>query len=363
MLAHELRNPLAPISNAVHVLRLKRGDPKAMEKVGTVLERQVGQMARLVDDLLDMSRITRGRIELRREPIDLAPVIHQAVEAAQTLCRSLGHELEVTLPREPFPLHADPARLAQVVGNLLNNACKFTDRGGRIRLVVEREGDQAVIRVRDTGIGITPEQQSRIFDMFTQLDASLERSRDGLGIGLTLVKTLVEQHGGTVSVASAGLGRGTEFTVRLPLAVQPAAVPVRPAPEIVATGRRRIVIVDDNQDSAESLALLLEHEGHETHTAHDGVAGVALVERLRPDVVLLDIGLPLLNGYEACRRIRQHSWGKDIVIAALTGWGQEEDRNRSKQAGFTIHLVKPVDVSALAKILASPPGSSAGIAR
>ena len=364
MLAHELRNPLAPISNAVQVLRLGEGDRGAVEKVGALLERQVGQMARLVDDLLDMSRITRGRIELRKERTDLARVIHQAVEAAQIWCSTMNHNLTVTQPEEPLTLNADPARLAQVIGNLLNNACKFTDRGGQIHLIAERDGDQAVIRVRDNGIGVTPEQHSAIFDMFTQLDTSLERSRDGLGIGLTLVKTLVEQHGGTVSVSSEGAGRGSEFVVRLPLLVEPVPEETQWTPALTeAVGKRRILIVDDSPDSAQSLAMLLELRGQEAHTAGDGIEALALTEQLRPDVVLLDIGLPRLNGYEVCRRIREQPWGREIVIAALTGWGQEEDLHRSKEAGFTTHLVKPVDLPALMKLLASLPGSEAGIGR
>ena len=354
MLAHELRNPLAPISNAVQVLRMGDGDSEAVKKVGGLLERQVGQRARLVDDLLDMSRITRGRIELRKQRTDLATVIHQAVEAAQTWCREMNHDLIVTRPAEPLTLDADPARLVQVIGNLLNNACKFTDRGGQIQLIAERDGDQAVIRVRDNGIGITPEQHSCIFEMFTQVDTSLERSRDGLGIGLTLAKTLVEQHGGTVSVSSEGLGRGSEFVVRLPLLVEALPEETQWAPlETEAIGKRRILIVDDNADSAQSLAMLLELSGQETWTAGDGLEGLSLAEQVRPDVVLLDIGLPRLNGYEVCRRIRQQPWGRDVVIAALTGWGQEEDRHRSKEAGFTTHLVKPVDLPALMKLLAS----------
>ena len=354
MLAHELRNPLAPISNAVQVLRMGDGEPDAVKKVGGLLERQVRQMARLVDDLLDMSRITRGRIELRKQRTDLMPVIHQAVEAAQTWCSEMNHNLTVTQPDEPLILHADPARLAQVLGNLINNACKFTDRGGRIQLIAERDGNEAVIRVQDNGIGITSEQHSRIFDMFAQVDTSLERSRDGLGIGLTLVRTVVEQHGGTVSVSSEGLGRGSEFIVRLPLMTEPLSdeVPWAP-PETEAIGKRRVLIVDDNADSAQSLAMLLELSGHETHTAGDGLEGLTLAEQARPDVVLLDIGLPRLNGYEVCRRIREQTWGRDIVIAALTGWGQEEDRQRSREAGFTAHLVKPVELSALMKLLAA----------
>jgi PAS domain S-box-containing protein len=356
MLAHELRNPLAPISNAAQALRLASSDAAAVQTAAEMLERQVGQMSRLVDDLLDMSRITRGRIELRKERIELAPIIQQAVEAVRALYKTMNHELTVSLPPQPMFLEADPARLAQVVGNLLNNACKFTDKGGRVWLTIDRDVDRAVIRVRDTGIGITAEQLPRLFDMFVQVDTSLERSRDGLGIGLTLVKTLVEMHGGTVEAHSDGPGRGSEFTVRLPLLIAVAApTPQKAADRPTQARRRRVLIVDDNEDGAESLAMLLELDGHETHQAHDGIGAIEAAERLRPDVVLLDIGLPRLNGYEVCRRLRQTRWGKTLTIVALTGWGQEDDRDRSTEAGFDSHLVKPVDHGELLKLIASAP--------
>jgi PAS domain S-box-containing protein len=359
MLAHELRNPLAPISNAARALRLGAGDRDAVRSASEMLERQVGLMSRLVDDLLDMSRITRGKIELRRERIELATVVHQAVEAARALYRSLNHELVVTLPPHPVYLDADPARLAQAIGNLLSNAAKFTDKGGRIRLTVAHEDGQAVMRVEDNGIGIAAEHLERIFEMFAQLDTSLERSRDGLGIGLTLVKTLVEMHGGSIEVHSEGVGRGSRFVVRLPVmtgAVE--AVPVPPAAAPAPAVARRVLIVDDNEDGAESLAMMLQLGGHETHTAHDGLDAVAAAERLRPHAVLLDIGLPGLNGYEVCRRIRENPWGKDLVLVAVTGWGQEADRARSRDAGFDAHIVKPVDPEALMKLLSDLPTST-----
>ncbi len=364
MLAHELRTPLAPISNAARALRVGGRDKEAVHAASEMLERQVGQMARLVDDLLDMSRITRGRIELRKERIELAPIVNQAVEAVRPLYRSMNHELTITVPPHPVHLEADPARLAQVVGNLLNNACKFTDKGGHVRLTVEQEGAQAVVRVRDDGIGIAPEQLPRLFEMFAQVDTSLERSRDGLGIGLTLVKTLVEMHGGTVGVQSDGLGRGSEFAVRLPIVVE-TPKPLAPVTvsESTPAVSRRILIVDDSEDGAESLALLLQFAGHETHKAHDGVEALEAAERFRPDVVLLDIGLPRLNGYEVCRRIRQEPWGKDMVLVALTGWGQEEDRHRSRDAGFNTHMVKPVDHDLLRKVLASLPAGAEAISQ
>jgi PAS domain S-box-containing protein len=356
MLAHELRNPLAPISNAARALRLGGGDGEGLRSASEMLERQVGQMTRLVDDLLDMSRITRGKIELRKERVELAPIIAQATEAVRVQYRSMNHELTITVPPTPVSLNADPARLAQVVGNLLNNAGKFTDRGGHIWLTVEREGDHAVIRVRDNGIGIAKQDLPGLFEMFAQVDTSLERSRDGLGIGLTLVKTLVEMHGGSVQAYSEGLGRGTEFVVRLPIlmeALEPA--PERPLSAATSVVARRILIVDDSEDGAESLAMLLQFFGHETFKAHDGVEAIEAAERQRPDVVLLDIGLPRLNGYEVCARIRKEPWGKDLVLVALTGWGQEEDRHRSKEAGFDAHMVKPVDYDALLKLIGSLP--------
>jgi PAS domain S-box-containing protein len=356
MLAHELRNPLAPIGNAVRVLRLAGGDKEAVHAASEMLERQVGQMTRLVDDLIDVSRITRGKIELRKERVELAPVVSQAVEANRALYTSLNHELTVAVPPQPIYLNADSARLAQVVGNLLNNACKFTEAGGHISLTVDLQGKHAVIRVRDSGIGIDAEQLPRLFDMFTQVDTSLERSRDGLGIGLTLVKTLVEMHDGTVEVLSAGLGRGSEFVVRLPIAAEASlprssAILSKPA----ATLGRRILIVDDNKDGARSLAMLLKLAGHETDIAHDGLKALEAAERLRPDAVLLDIGLPKLNGYEVCRRIREQPWGKDLVLIAVSGWGQEEDRDKSRDAGFNDHIVKPVDHDTLMKLIADLP--------
>jgi PAS domain S-box-containing protein len=358
MLAHELRNPLAPISNTVQALHLGGGDAETLRSASAMLQRQVGQMSRLVDDLLDMSRITRGKIELRKGRVELAPIIQQAVEAARAQYRSLDHELTITLPPRPVHLDADPARLAQVVGNLLSNAAKFTDRGGHVWLTVEEDGAQAVIRVRDNGIGIAAEHHPRLFEMFAQVDTSLERSRDGLGIGLTLVKTLVELHGGTVDVHSDGPGRGCEFTVRLPVPIDTARVVPPPAVvHPVRAASRRVLIVDDSEDGAESLAMLLEFGGHTTYQAHDGVAALEAANRLRPDAVLLDIGLPGLNGYEVCRRIRNEPWGKQMMLVALTGWGQDEDRHRSREAGFDAHMVKPVDFDVLLKLLASRPST------
>ena len=388
MLAHELRNPLAPIVNSLAVMRSARQlessrpptPPTSCQDPGEsrlaladpvdtamdVLNRQVGQMVRLVDDLLDAGRISRGKLVLRKERVELSSVVHHAVEAARPLCESLDQELTVTLPRVPVYLNADPTRLAQIVGNLLNNASKFSHRGGRIWLTVEpaaaRGADEAsrklppsvVIRVRDTGIGIAADQQARIFEMFTQVDSGLQRSVTGLGIGLTLVKTLTEMHRGTVDISSAGIGQGSEFIVRLPVLVDAAALTSRaitPGATVTTTGLR-ILIVDDNRDAAEMLAIYLRQGGHDTHTAHDGVDAIDATTRLQPDLVLLDIGLPRLNGYEVARRIReQHKHGCGPALVALSGWGQDEDRRRSEEAGLDGHLVKPVDVIALRKLL------------
>jgi PAS domain S-box-containing protein len=353
MLAHELRNPLAPIRNALQILRLTGGNGQADAPTFDMMERQLGQMVRLIDDLLDVSRISRGKIELKRQRVELASVVHHAVEAARPLCEGLGHELTVALPLRPIYLTADPARLAQVVGNLLNNACKFTERGGRIDLTVAREGEHAVIRVRDTGIGIAPNDLPRIFEMFAQVDATRERSQGGLGLGLTLVKNLVEMHGGTVEARSGGVGQGAEFIVRLPVLAEPLPLsPPGPADVGWAAAPRRILVVDDNRDAADSLAMLLRLARHDVHTANDGLEAVALAASVRPDVILLDLGLPKLSGYEAARRIREQCAGSGPVLVALTGWGQEEDRRRSKEAGFNAHLVKPVDHAALTKLLA-----------
>jgi two-component system, chemotaxis family, CheB/CheR fusion protein len=354
MLAHELRNPLAPISHALQILRLTPGKGEVVESAAELMQRQVGQMIRLVDDLLDVNRLDRGKIELRKGRIELASAVNHAVEANRAMYESRKHELTVTLPPEPIYMNADPIRLAQIVGNLLNNACKFTENGGRISLAVQREGKKAVIRVTDSGIGIAADQLPCIFDMFTQIDTSLERSVSGLGIGLTLVKSLVEMHGGTVEAHSAGVGAGSEFVVRLPIIVEiPQAAPMRsPAGKPAAATGRRILVVDDNRDSAASLAMLLSLAGNQIQTACDGLEAVAAAETFKPDVVLMDIGLPNLNGYEACRRIREQPWGKNMIMMALTGWGQEEDKQKSKIAGFDGHLVKPAELASIMKLLA-----------
>ncbi len=351
MLAHELRNPLAPISNALQIMRMtsENGATAATE----MMERQVGQLVRLVDDLLDVSRITQGKIELRRERIELASVVHHAVEAARPSCEKGGVELTVEMAAEPIYLDGDQIRLAQVIGNLLNNSCKFTDKGGDICLTVRREDEHALIRVRDTGIGIAPDQIKHIFELFVQADTSLERSISGLGIGLTLVKNLVEMHDGTIAAHSEGLGFGSEFTIHLPVLDEMEVVSSVPDMTIneKAGESRRILVVDDNMDSAESLSMLLKMTGNEVRMAHDGREAVDTAADFLPQVILLDIGLPVLNGYEAAREIRRQPWGEKMILIALTGWGQDEDRQRSKDAGFDSHMVKPVDHAALMKRL------------
>jgi PAS domain S-box-containing protein len=355
MLAHELRNPLAPMRNAMEILRRTGGHGQESATAMEMMRRQVGQMVRLIDDLLDVSRISQGKIELRRASVPLAMIVEHAVEAARPPCDEMEQTLSLEMTDEPMYVDGDSARLVQVLGNLLSNACKFTARGGMIRLVVGREDDHAVLRVVDNGIGIAADHLDRIFELFAQVDASLERSHGGLGIGLTLVKSLVELHSGRIEVESAGVGHGSTFTVRLPLVAPPAAV-TEPAATASATAApaatRRILVVDDNADSADSLALLLRLSGHEVATAFDGGAAVSMAASFAPDVILLDLGLPVLNGYEAAERIRSAQGARRPLLIALTGWGQEDDRRRSREAGFDCHLVKPVDPLELIGLLA-----------
>ena len=355
-LAHELRNPLAPIRNAVQILKAK-GPPDPELKWGReVIDRQVQVMARLLEDLLDVSRISRNRLELRKERVELVTVVEAALETSRPVIEAGGHALTVTLPPEPIHLEADPLRLAQVLANLLNNAAKYTEEGGRIRLSAERQGSDVIVSVKDNGIGIIAEMLPRIFDIFAQSPRALLRSPGGLGIGLSLVKGLVELHGGNIEARSGGANRGSEFVVRLPVGVAtplPAAAPPKEDGEPKPATKCRILIVDDNPDSADSLAMLLQIKGYEVGTAYDGEQAVEAAGTLRPDVVLLDIGMPKLNGYDACWRIRQQPWGQGMFLIALTGWGQEEDRRRTEEAGFNQHMVKPVDPAALMKLLAS----------
>jgi PAS domain S-box-containing protein len=353
-LAHELRNPLAPISSGLHILRTSGNNPQMAQTARGIMERQVQQMVRLVDDLLDVARITTGKVELRCEVIDLADPIRDAVETSRPLIDSHGQTLSVSLPSGAVYVNADRTRLAQVFANLLNNSAKFSDRGRPIAIALAAEDGDAVVRVRDEGAGITAAFLPKIFDMFGQADLGSGRIKGaGLGIGLSLVKRIAEMHGGSVQAFSAGPGRGSEFIVRLP-AVQARSAPGRLVnADAASPAKRRILVVDDNMDAAESLSALLKINGHETRMAHDGLQAVEQAATFKPDVVFLDIGMPELDGHETARRIRQQPWGKDMVLVALTGWGQTEDRRRTKEAGFDHHLVKPADPTVVAKLLSS----------
>jgi PAS domain S-box-containing protein len=361
-LAHELRNPLAPIRNAVQILMMKTPVDADLAWCREVIDRQARHMARLLDDLLDVSRITHNKIELRRERIDLSAVVQNAVETTRPMIDERHQQLKVRLPEAPLPIEADPIRLSQVFSNLLNNASKYSEDGGHVGLSCERRGADVVVSVRDDGMGITSEMLPRIFDLFSQAERGLPRAQGGLGIGLSLARGLVELHGGTLEAKSSGIDRGSEFVVCLPMVGESTRGASRADTDADTdqrrprTVRRRVLIVDDLKDSADSLAILLSMMGHETHTAYDGEEGVAAAERLRPDAVLLDIGMPKLNGYEACEKIRARPWGKKTLLIAVTGWGQEDDRRRTERAGFDRHLVKPVDPDEVAKILEKEAG-------
>lgn len=351
-LAHELRNPLAPIRNGLSVLRM---DPNAdIHVLIEMMERQLKQMVHLVDDLLDVSRVTTGKINLKREELDLREIIQSAIETCRPLTESLGHQLEIVLPASPLPLTADWTRISQVLTNLLNNAAKYTPAGGQITLKAERSGDEAIVRISDSGIGIPPEMLGRVFDMFTQVGSTLDRSQGGLGIGLTLVRRLVEMHRGSVEAESPGLGQGSTFIVRLPISRKKRATGETDGDagwESSIVKRRRILVVDDNRDAATTTAMMLKICGAEPKTAHDGLEAVEVAATFQPDVILMDIGMPALNGYQAARRIREQPWSEKTKIIALTGWGQESDRVQSKEAGCDGHLVKPIEIAQLVKIL------------
>ena len=352
-LAHELRNPLAPIRNSLHLLRVA-GARASAERVHEMLERQVNHMVRLVDDLMEVSRISRGKIDLRREPLDLAAVLRTAVETSKPLIERGRHELRLMLPDEPLPVDGDAVRLAQVFANLLNNAAKYTDDGGRIELAARRDGDSALVTVRDSGIGIAPEQLPRLFEMFSQIDRGAARAQGGLGIGLSLVQRLVQMHGGSVQAASDGLGHGSKFMVRLPLALAGTAAAGGPQPAAAAPLQaRRMMVVDDNRDAADSLGMLLGFLGGEVRVEHDGASALAAIDGWQPSVVLLDLGMPGMDGFEVARRIRGKSQHRALTLVALTGWGQEEDRRRTRAGGFDHHLIKPVDINVLQALLAS----------
>ena len=351
MLAHELRNPLSAINHAVRVTTVSRLSEQidwCMDLVG----RQVKHLGRLIDDLLDVSRITRGRIHLRTECIDPCWVLNLAVEAVRPLVEQRKHHLSVSC-RPSHPVEADPTRLEQILVNLLTNAAKYTESGGHIWVTAGQEGSAFVIKVRDDGVGVPPGKLPQMFELFAQGDRSLARSEGGLGIGLTLARTLTEMHGGSLTASSEGVGRGSEFVVRLPAAAGPAKmVPKTEAPPPVAKKPARVLVVDDNADTARGMALLLKFYGHDVQTANDGRAAINLAQVYRPDIVLLDIGLPGMDGYQVAARLRQEEALKGSVIIAVSGYGQEEDRRRSREAGFDHHMVKPVDHNALLRLLA-----------
>lgn len=352
-LAHELRNPLAPISNAVHYLGMDGLKITDVKTARDIISRQVTTMVRLTDDLLDVSRISRNMLDIRKEHVDLATVLESALESSRPLIEMSGLELTVSLPTDAVMLDADPIRLAQVFLNLLNNSAKYTKKGGRIWLSAERQGSDAVIRVRDNGVGIPADMLTSVFDLFTQVGDPMERSQGGLGIGLTLVRRLVEMHDGNIEARSNGPDQGSEFVVRLPMFVPPPQEPqpTSDEPKSRALSGCRILVVDDNKDSADSLGMLLQLSGNTIFTAYDGLEALDAAATFLPDVILLDIGLPKLNGYEVARRIREQPWGREMMLIALTGWGQDEDRRLSGEAGFDFHLVKPVDLAALEKLV------------
>jgi CheY-like chemotaxis protein len=354
-LAHELRNPLAPIRNALHILGSASIDGEGMRWAREVIERQVTQLVRLVDDLLDVARAACGQLELRRETVAIDQVVHDAVEAGRPLLERGGHELHLALPAPTLMVHGDPARLAEIVINLLNNAAKYTPGGGQVWIAAEREGSHVLVKVRDTGVGIAPEALPGIFQMFTQVDTTRDRAQGGLGVGLALARRLAELHGGELTASSAGLDRGSEFVLKLPAAEAHASEP-RPMPypggEMRGPGMR-VLVVDDSEDSAESLAMLLRLGNHTVATAHDGPSALERFGAFVPEVVILDIGLPGMDGYEVAQRIRTLPHGGEVTLIALTGWGRDEERARAFSSGFDHHLTKPVAVEALQRLLAA----------
>src|SRR5215813_4062622 len=356
MLAHELRNPLAPIRNAITLLEQLCPRDEALKRATAIIHRQSEHLTRLVDDLLDVSRITQGKIKLQKERIDLITIIERAVEVSRPMMDQRKQQLMVSLPDETVMLEGDLTRLSQVVSNLLDNASKYSENGGQIWLGAKLNSTEMVLRIRDTGIGIPPDFLPHVFELFTQSDHSLDRSHGGLGIGLTLVRALVQMHGGTVEALSDGLGHGSEFVVRLPV-LTAIAQPAQAGPEhhgvAYRTASQRILIVDDNVDAAESMALLLQLNGHEVMIAQDGLSAQVLSSTFRPKVILLDIGLPGLDGYSVAQRLRKQPETRDVMLIAVTGYGQPEDRDRSKAAGFDYHLVKPVDYNAIENLIHS----------
>lgn len=356
-LAHELRNPLAPLRSSLEILRKESIGPEAKEAARMVMLRQVNQMVALIDDLIDISRVSTGRIDLRREPVALATVLESALEISRPLIEARGHSFSMELGDAPIHIEADKTRIAQVVSNLLNNAAKYAGQNGSIRLSAALEGDEVLVSVADSGIGIAPEMLSRVFEMFVQVDNRLERAESGLGVGLTLARRLAELHGGTLEARSGGLGQGSEFLLRLKTIPAPAGLPRAGASSAKAidSGRRRVLVVDDNIDHADSIATLLRLDGHEVHAVYGGLEAIDAVASVHPDIVLLDIGMPGLNGYETARRIRAGGKAAGIKLIAFSGWGQPRDRELSLEAGFDHHLVKPVEPAELQRLLAQEP--------
>lgn len=351
ILAHELRNPLAPIRSGLQLLRESSGNAAEPDKVIPVLERQVGQMVQLVDDLLDLSRVSRGVIELRQRPMDVHEAMEQAIEATRPLLESKGHRLELHFHDQPLLLNADPTRIAQVFGNLLDNAAKYTDPSGVVFITTRILDGQAHITFTDSGIGISTEHISKVFEMFGQVDRSHARTRGGLGIGLHIVEQLVHMHGGNIHASSEGIGKGSSFTVTLPLASEPVHVQEEPVAKTIIK-QMRVLIADDNEDGVTALGKLLEIAGHNVKVAFSGEEALAAGEAFHPDAIILDIGMPGMDGYETCRRMRELPWGRDVHMIALTGWGQEEDKRRTREAGFDHHLVKPIRSKDVKEVLA-----------
>ncbi|GAA4460197.1 hypothetical protein GCM10023156_40880 [Novipirellula rosea] len=354
-LAHELRNPLAPIRTGLEVMKLAKDDPATIEEIRCTMERQTNQLVMLVDDLLDVSRISKGKLELRKCRVKLADVVQSAVEASRPFIVEFNHELTVAIPEQPIFLDADPNRLAQVLSNLLNNSTKYTPEGGRIRLSSEQQGSDVVISVEDNGLGIPSTMLERIFEMFAQIDRPHEKGYTGLGIGLSLVKSLVEMHAGRIEVYSEGTGKGSVFSVRLPILHEPSGEDCAPShsdgsPQ-KTTNKRKVLVVDDNKAAATMLSMVVRMLGNDVRKAHDGKEGIEVAEEFMPDVILMDIGMPKMNGYDAARHIRRQPWSNGMMLVALTGWGQEEDKIKTKDAGFDHHLVKPAEPAAIQNLL------------
>ncbi len=358
-LAHELRNPLAPIRNAAQMLGSPKLGPEQLQWAQSVIQRQVKHMAWLLDDLLDVARITQGKLELKKQPITLNSVVDAAVEAARPLLDRKSHQFTVNLPAQTLILNADPLRLSQVLSNVLTDAAKYTDAGGHIALLGRMENGALSLSIKDNGIGIPAESLDGIFAMFSQVEGAATRSEDGLGIGLALVKGLIDLHGGSVEAKSGGLGRGSEFIVRLPIGTVDSSMTLPVDATAPASIGRRVLVADDNQDAADSLAMILEMAGHDVRVVHDGRAALSVAQTFRPDTVLLDIGMPQLSGHEVAQALRQEPWGAGMCLIALTGWGQESDRQQAIHAGFDRHLTKPIDPAELEALLskgAAAPG-------